>query len=36
MTWNVKEDTMTIPEILLLVACALHVFGDQVRLPRGT
>jgi hypothetical protein len=31
--WSDKEDTMNIAEILLLVACLLYVFGDQLRLP---
>jgi hypothetical protein len=34
-TRSVEEDTMNIAEILLLVACLLYVFGDQLRLPRA-
>jgi hypothetical protein len=33
-TQSDAEDTMNIAEILLLVACLLYVFGDQLRLPR--
>jgi hypothetical protein len=33
-TQSLEEDTMNIAEILLLVACVLYVFGDQLRLSQ--
>jgi hypothetical protein len=32
-TRSIAEDTMRSAEILLLVACVLYLFSDELRLP---